>query len=171
MIFWNNLIFDLDHSLKNELRSWSSRSPLVISIFDLDNFTSDLAHLCPWAARARARQVSLSSSISPLSLYARPWTAAKEEAGAKSTANMRASLHASRVNESVGEICHCKNVNLQTGLSRIKWFQNPVWKLSSEVNQTEFSFLPPLPFYFQRLARTIVKSRRLSASCRKKWGV
>ena len=45
MIFWNDLIFDLDHSLKNDLLRVKIKIILLILIFDLDHFTSDLAHL------------------------------------------------------------------------------------------------------------------------------
>ena len=46
MIFWNDLIFDLDHSLKNDLLLVKIKITQLILIFDLDHFTSDLAHLC-----------------------------------------------------------------------------------------------------------------------------
>ena len=52
MIFWNDLIFDLDHSLKNDLLLVKIKITQLILIFDLDHFTSDLAHL--WCVKTAA---------------------------------------------------------------------------------------------------------------------
>ena len=77
------MIFDLDHSLKKDLvRVKIIKIRLLILIFDLDHFTSDLAHLCSGDQNGRLWLGSWKRAPLPLSSTEREkwgWVVHNEE--------------------------------------------------------------------------------------------